>query len=69
MDTFLGIAVDVWVNVDGDCPMGFETSASQAQIELGHNTGSLHLVMTEGGLETLVEVAGLALEQMRGPQQ
>jgi hypothetical protein len=69
MDTFLGIAVEAWVNVDGDCPMQIEVSASQAQIELGHNTGSLHLVMTDESLGTLVEVASQALEQMRGPQQ
>ncbi|HEX5402832.1 MAG TPA: hypothetical protein VFX16_11100 [Pseudonocardiaceae bacterium] len=66
MNTFLGIAVDTWVNVDGDCEMATEVSRVEAQIELGHGTGSLHLVMTEEGLARLVAVAGDVLQEMRG---
>lgn len=65
MDTFLGIAVDAWANVDGGCDMTYEVSPIEAQIELGHRTGSLHLVMTEDGLAKLITVAETALREMR----
>ena len=65
MDTFLGIAVDAWANVDGDCDMSYEVSRSEAQLELGHRTGSLHLVLTEAGLAKLVDTATQVLQQMR----
>jgi hypothetical protein len=67
MHTFMGIALDTWVSVDGDCPVECEVSTNQVQIELGHGTGSLHLVMTEQGLARLAGAAGKALTQMRTP--
>jgi hypothetical protein len=66
MNTFMGISLDTWANVDGDCPIECEVVAAEAQIELGHRTGSLHLVMTESGLRRLVAVAGHALDEMGG---
>ena len=65
MNTFLGIALDTWVNIDGDCPMRHEVSRTETQLELGHETGSLHLVLTEEGLDRLVAVANTALTDMR----
>jgi hypothetical protein len=61
MNTFLGIAMETWVNIDGDCHMAREVSRTEAQIELGHRTGSLHLVITEDGLAKLADF----LEQVR----
>jgi hypothetical protein len=61
----MGIGLGLWANVDGDCPIECEAVASEAQVELGHRTGSLHLVMTESGLRRLVAV-GDALDQMGG---
>jgi hypothetical protein len=66
VDTFLGIAVDAWANVDGECDMAYEVSRAEAQIELGHRTGSLHLVLTEAGLVKLVDTANRVLHEMRG---
>ncbi len=65
MDTFLGIAVDAWANIDGECDMAYEVSRAEAQLELGHRTGSLHLVLTEAGLAKLVETATTVLREMR----
>ena len=65
MNTFLGIAFDAWVNIDGDCPIAHEVFASEVQIELGHSAGSLHLVITEGGLHKLIQVAETAITEMR----
>jgi hypothetical protein len=65
----MGIALDTWVTIDSDCPMTHEVSKTQAQLELGHSIGSLHLVMSEEGLAELVEVAGGALGEMRAPDE
>lgn len=65
VNTFLGVGFEVWVNIDGACPMTHEGSASEVQIELGHGAGSLHLVITEGGLNKLIQVAEVASDQMR----
>jgi hypothetical protein len=65
MDTFQGIALDVWVSIDGDCSMTSEVAKSEVQLEVGHNKGSLHLVVSEEGLARLVEMAGAALREVR----
>jgi hypothetical protein len=61
----MGIALDVWVNIDEDCTIEREVSHSEVQIDLGHSTGSLHIVATEQALANLVEEAGAALRDMR----
>jgi hypothetical protein len=61
----MGIALDVWVNIDGDCPMESEVTKNEVQLELGHSTGSLHLVLDEDGLALLVETATAALVALR----
>jgi hypothetical protein len=74
--TFLGIAFESWVNIDGDCPMTHQVSTSDTQLELGHGAGSLHLVITQGGLHKLLQVVEAAAAEMhtrnvtsdRGPQ-
>jgi hypothetical protein len=76
INTFLGIAFESWVNIDGDCPMTNQVSASDAQLELGHGAGALHLVITQGGLHKLLQVVEAAAAEMhtlnvasgRGPQ-
>ena len=57
MDTLFGIALDAWVTIDRECDMTFEVVAGQAQLTLGHRTGSLQLVMDEAGLAKLIDVA------------
>ncbi len=69
MNTFQGIAMDAWIDVDGDCPMVGEVVGREAQIELGHSTGSLHLVLTERGLGNLADVLATALAELRSPDQ
>lgn len=65
INTFLGIAFESWVNIDGDCPMTQQVSASDAQLELGHGAGSLHLVITQGGINKLLQVVEAAAAEMR----
>jgi hypothetical protein len=65
MNTFLGIALDNWVNIDGDCPMSCEVVQRETQIELGHGAGTLHLVLTEDALVKLAHVTDLALTKVR----
>ena len=72
VDTFSGIALDVWVNVDGDCPMTYEVSRSEVQLELGHSTVTLHLILTDQGLAAFAAATGKALAELRagdGPDQ
>jgi hypothetical protein len=61
----MGIALDAWVLIDDDCRMKSEVCRTEAQLELGHGTGSLHLIASEEGLARLVDVAGAALKDMR----
>lgn len=65
MNTFLGIAMETWVNIDADCHMTREVSHTEAQIELGHGTGSLHLVVTEDGLAKLTRFIQQVQQEMR----
>jgi hypothetical protein len=65
MNTFLGIALDTWATIDADCPIAHEVSKTEAQLELGHSTGSLHLLLTEDALVNLMAAAGEALDEMR----
>jgi len=68
MSTFLGIALDNWVNIAGDCPMSFETINRETQIELGHGAGSLHLVLTPDALAKLANLTEAAVSQVRSGQ-
>ncbi len=65
MNTFLGIALDNWVNIDGDCPMSCEVVQRETQIELGHGAGTLHLVLTEAALAKLAHLTDQALREVR----
>lgn len=71
MNTFLGIAMETWVTIDSDCHMAREVSRTEAQIELGHRTGSLHLVATEDGLAklaTFIDQVQREMHQKMTPQ-
>ncbi len=62
----MGIALDTWADIDGDCSMSYcEVTRSDAQIVVGHGSGSLHLVMTEGGLVRLADVVSKALKEVQ----
>lgn len=52
-----GIALDTWVMASRECDISCEVIGNQAQLTLGHNTGSLNLVLDDGGLASLIEVA------------
>jgi hypothetical protein len=68
MNTHRGIALETWVNIDGDCPIECEMSRTDAQIALGHGTGSLHLVLSEAALSALAAVTAGALHDIRAPR-
>lgn len=65
MKTQFGIALDTWVTIDRDCDMTHEVVAEQAQITLGHPTGTLQLILDERGLTKLLEVANKTLGELR----
>jgi hypothetical protein len=52
-----GIALDTWVTASRECDISCEVIGDQAQLTLGHNTGSLNLVLDNGGLAGLIEIA------------
>jgi len=52
-----GIALDTWVMASRECDISCEVIGNQAQLTLGHDTGSLNLVLDDGGLAGLVEIA------------
>jgi hypothetical protein len=65
MHTFLGIAVDATVSISGDCDITHAVSRDCVEIDLGHSVGSLHLGLTETALVKLVNVATVALDEVR----
>lgn len=65
MHTFLGIAVDATVSIDGDCDLTHAVSHNCVEIDLGHSAGSLHLGFTEKALAKLINVATVALAEVR----
>lgn len=65
MNTLFGIALDTWATIDRECDMATEVVAGQAQLTMGHRTGSLQLVLDEPGLTKLVEIASRALGDLR----
>jgi hypothetical protein len=69
MNTLFGIALDTWATIDRECDMRSEVVAGQAQLTLGHRTGSLQLVLDEPGLTKLVDVARQTLGEMRARNQ
>jgi hypothetical protein len=69
MNTFQGIAMDTWVDIDGSCPIDVEVVGQQAQFQLGHATGSLHLVLNEKGLGKLTDALAAALAKLRNVDQ
>ncbi len=65
MHTFLGISVDAGASIDGDCDMTHTVTPNCVEIEFGHSTGCLHLGLTEAATTKLVNVATVALDEMR----
>lgn len=62
-----GISLDAYAVIDHDNPVRYQVHPSEAQIELGHGTGSLHLLVTEAGLAMLRALIDTALTDMRQP--
>ncbi|NUT50526.1 MAG: hypothetical protein HOV94_24940 [Saccharothrix sp.] len=61
-----GISVDSWVRVEEQCEIASEVVGDEAQFTFsGRRGGELSLVVTEGGLEKLVEHFQGALDKIR----
>jgi hypothetical protein len=61
-----GIAVDSWVRIEEGCSIQADVVGDEAQFTLsGSRAGELSMVVTEGGLEKLVEHFQRALEDLR----
>jgi hypothetical protein len=65
MFTNLGIAVDAWVKIDGDCALTCDVADGETQLMFGHRSGSLTLLTNENALGRLVRVAGEALRRLQ----
>ncbi|MCE6994168.1 hypothetical protein LZG04_04980 [Saccharothrix sp. S26] len=61
-----GIAVDSWVRVEAHCSIETEVVGDEAQFTFsGRRGGELSLVVTEAGLEKVVEHFQQALAEIR----
>jgi len=63
--TVQGISLDTWASLTAECAMSAELVGGQAQIQLGHASGSLCLVTNEAGLAKLLRLADSVLTQWR----
>ena len=64
MFTHDGISVDSAVVVEGRCPLSCEAVGDQAQLTFGRNRGSLHLVLEEEALRSLLALGTNALKKI-----
>ncbi|MEU4739706.1 hypothetical protein AB0G02_04465 [Actinosynnema sp. NPDC023658] len=61
-----GISVDSWVRVEEHCSIEAEVVGDEAQFTFsGRRGGELSMVVTEGGLEKVVEHFQRALDRIR----
>ena len=60
-----GISVDTWVTASRDCEISCEVVCDQAQFTLGHATGSLNLVLDQGGLANLADIVAETIARWR----
>ena len=65
MHTISGISVDAGVSIDGDCDMTHTVTLDCVEIEFGQRTGCLQLCMTEDAVTKLVNIANIALADLR----
>lgn len=56
MFTTQGISLDVWAGLTAECAMSAEVVGNQAQLQVGHQSGSLSLVIDEPGLAKLLRL-------------
>jgi hypothetical protein len=60
------IDMDAWLLIEDDCQMKYQIVVpTEAQIELWHGTGSLHMTMGEAGLIGLMAFIGVVLREMQ----
>jgi hypothetical protein len=60
------IRLDTFAMIDVDSPMEYEIVVpTEAQVVLGHGTGSFYLTVSEEGLVKLMEFAGAVLKDIR----
>lgn len=66
MFTATGIKVDSWVKIEGNCEIVCEVVGEEAQFRFGgERSPGLDMVVTEQGLENLVQASTDALRRMR----
>ncbi|MGW4114275.1 hypothetical protein ACWEFJ_25665 [Actinosynnema sp. NPDC004786] len=64
-----GIAVDSWVRVEEQCSIESEVVGDEVQVTFsGRRGGELSMVVTEAGLEKVVEHFRRALDQIRSAE-
>src|SRR6266567_5869685 len=63
VQTVQGISLDTWASLTAECDMSADVVGGQAQLQLGHQSGSLCLVTNEAGLAKLVRLASTVLTQ------
>lgn len=63
MLTMHGISLDTWASLTAECDMSADVVGDQAQLQFGHQSGSLCLVINETGLAKLIRLATVVLTQ------
>ncbi|ONI90528.1 hypothetical protein ALI22I_12440 [Saccharothrix sp. ALI-22-I] len=64
-----GIAVDSWVRIEEGCSVESDVVGDEAQFTFsGRRGGELSMVVTEAGLEKVVEHFQRALDQLRSAE-
>ncbi|HEX3780633.1 MAG TPA: hypothetical protein VHX38_13275 [Pseudonocardiaceae bacterium] len=60
-----GLELGTWARIDDDCPIEFVALQDEVEMSVGGRRSGFDLVLTEGGLETLVIAAQGALRGLR----
>ena len=63
-----GLELGTWARIEQDCPIEFVALQEEVEMSLGGRRSGFDLVITEGGLETLIDAASRALQAFRERQ-
>lgn len=66
MYTTNGVCVDSWARIEGQCLITYDVAGDEAQFRFGGTRSSgIDLIITEEGLENLVQASTEALRKIR----
>jgi hypothetical protein len=61
----IGLELGTWARIEDDCPIEYVALRHEVEMTVGGRQAGFDLVVTEGGLETLIATGQAALAALR----